>query len=108
MTDTWIQKVTGSLEQKKQYRRYRARAAHLPPDHRAAVEAPERYPTCHGAIVRGDTLVAMLADLADLFEQGAADGTTVRQIVGEDPGEFAETFLQNSSKGNGSTPSGND
>lgn len=99
MTTTWIQKITGSLEQKKHYRQYRARAANLPPDHRAAVKALERYLTYYGALVRGDTLVAMLADLADLFEQGAADGTTVRQIVGEDPVEFAETFLQNYSEG---------
>ena len=34
-------------------------------------------------------------DLADLFEQAAADGTPVREIVGEDPVEFAEAFLRN-------------
>ena len=48
----------------------------------------------------------MLEDLADLFEQAAADGTPIREIVGEDPVEFAETFLQNYSKGSGSTRSG--
>jgi DNA-binding ferritin-like protein (Dps family) len=29
------------------------------------------------------------------FEQGAADGTPIREIVGEDPVEFAEAFLRN-------------
>ena len=52
-----------------------------------------------GSITRGDTLVSMLEDLADLFEQSAADGTPIREIVGEDPVEFAETFLQNYSEG---------
>ena len=41
----------------------------------------------------------MLEDLADLFEQSAMNGTTVRAVVGEDPVEFAETFLQNYSEG---------
>ncbi len=41
----------------------------------------------------------MLEDLADLFEQSAASGTPVREVVGADPIEFAETFLQNYSEG---------
>ncbi|MFI6793991.1 hypothetical protein [Streptosporangium canum] len=32
----------------------------------------------------------MFEDLADLFEQAAADGTPIREIVGEDPVEFVE------------------
>ncbi len=41
----------------------------------------------------------MLEDLADLFEQGAASGTPIREIVGEDPVEFAEAFLRNYPQG---------
>ena len=41
----------------------------------------------------------MLEDLADLFEQSAANGTPVREIVGEDPVEFAEAFLRNYPEG---------
>ncbi len=41
----------------------------------------------------------MFEDLADLFEQSAADRTPIREIVGEDPVEFAETFVQNYSGG---------
>ena len=48
-----------------------------------------------GAITKGDTLVRMLEDLADLFEQAAADQTPIRTIVGEDPVEFATEFLAN-------------
>lgn len=43
----------------------------------------------------GGSAAAMFEDLADLFEQAAADGTPVRAIVGEDPVEFAEAFLRN-------------
>ena len=41
----------------------------------------------------------MLEDLADLFEQSAANGTPIREVVGEDPVEFAEAFLRNYPEG---------
>jgi DNA-binding ferritin-like protein (Dps family) len=95
----WIEQVTGSLEQKKRYRQYKARTKRLPANYRSAVDALERYLMYFGSITRGETLVSMLEDLADLFEQSAANGTQIREIVGEDPVEFAETFLQNYSEG---------
>ena len=36
--------------------------------------------------------LTMFDDLADLLERAAADGTPVREIVGDDPVEFAEAF----------------
>jgi DNA-binding ferritin-like protein (Dps family) len=95
----WIEQVTGSLEQKKQYRQYKARTKQLPANYRTAIDALERYLTYFGAITKGETLMKMLEDLADLFEQSAASGTPIREVVGEDPVEFAETFLQNYSEG---------
>jgi DNA-binding ferritin-like protein (Dps family) len=41
----------------------------------------------------------MLEDLTDLFEQSAANGTPIREVVGEDPVEFAEAFLRNYPEG---------
>lgn len=52
-----------------------------------------------GGLGDGDSILSMPDDLADLFEQGAADGTPVREIVGEDPVEFAEAFLRNYPEG---------
>jgi DNA-binding ferritin-like protein (Dps family) len=95
----WIELVTGSLEQKKQYRQYKARVKALPENYRTAIEALDRYLMYFGAVTKGDTLVTMLEDLLELFEQSAADGTPVRAIVGADPVEFVETFLANYSEG---------
>jgi len=94
-----LEKVYGPLEQKKRYRRYKARVEGLPASHRTAVEALQRYSYYFGGGTAEGGL-AMLEDLADLFEQGAADGTPVREIVGEDPIEFAEAFLRNYPQGN--------
>ena len=91
--------ATGWIEQKRRYRRYKARTKQLPASYHMAIEALERYLTYFGAIVKGDILLSMLDDLADLFEQSAANGTPVRAVVGEDPVEFAEQFVQNYSEG---------
>lgn len=95
MAAGWIEQLTGSLEQKKQYRQNKTRVEQLPADYRAAATALERYLMYFGAITKGDVLLRMLGDLTDLFEQSAADGTPIRSIVGDDPVEFAETFMRN-------------
>lgn len=41
----------------------------------------------------GAGAMAMHDELADLFEQGAADGTPIRDSFGEDPVEFVEAFM---------------
>ncbi|MBT8159806.1 MULTISPECIES: DUF1048 domain-containing protein [Arthrobacter] len=95
MAAKWIELVTGSLEQKKQYRQYKSRIDALPEPHGAAAKALQRYLMYFGGMATdGETTLKMFADFADLWEQAAADGTPVRAIVGEDPVEFAETFAQ--------------
>lgn len=90
----WIETITGSLEQKKQYRQHKARVDALPEPYRAVARALERYLMYYGGVTDGETLVTMSGDLVDLWERAAADGTPVRAIVGDDPVEFAETFAE--------------
>jgi DNA-binding ferritin-like protein (Dps family) len=93
MFSKFISKVVG---EKGQWREYKARARQLPPSYRTALDALERYLNYFGT---GGDGTAMYADLIDLFEQGAANGTPIREIVGEDPVEFIETFVRNYPKG---------
>jgi len=95
----WIAQITGSFRDKKRYRQYKARVGRLPANYRTAIDALSRYLNYFGAITKGNVLVSMLDDLVDLFEQSAVNGTPIREIVGEDPVEFAETFLRNYSDG---------
>ena len=92
MAAKWIELVTGSLEQKKQYRQDKARIEALPEPYAAAAKALQRYLMYYGGVTDGGTLLKMFGDHADLWERAAADGTPVRAIVGDDPVEFAETF----------------
>lgn len=92
MAPKWFEVLTGPLEQKKQYRRDKARIDVLPQPYRGAAQALQRHFVYYAGITDGDTTVTMLSDLADLWERAAADGTPVRDIVGPDPVDFAETF----------------
>jgi DNA-binding ferritin-like protein (Dps family) len=89
----FISKVIG---EKGQWRQYKARARQLPASYRTVVDALERYLMYFGT---GGDGTAIYADLVDLFEQSAANRTPIRQIVGEDPVEFIETFVRNYPKG---------
>ncbi|MFI7701560.1 DUF1048 domain-containing protein [Nonomuraea sp. NPDC049480] len=90
----YLEMVTGSLEDKRRYRQYKARIKQLPENYRTAVEALERY-LMHFGPADGAGAMSMYEDLADLFEQSAADGTPIRDIFGEDPVEFVEAFVRN-------------
>jgi DNA-binding ferritin-like protein (Dps family) len=94
MAAKWIELVTGSLEQKKQYKQDRARIEALPEPYGTVAKALERYFMYYGGVTDGETVVKMSGDFADLWERAAADGTPVRAIVGDDPVEFADTFAQ--------------
>ncbi|HUR05369.1 MAG TPA: DUF1048 domain-containing protein [Nonomuraea sp.] len=94
----YLELVTGSLEEKKRWRQYKARIKQLPENFRTAVEALERYLMHFGPADGADTM-SMYEDLADLFEQSAADGSPIRDIFGQDPVEFVEAFLANYPQG---------
>ncbi|TDP96428.1 DNA-binding ferritin-like protein (Dps family) [Labedaea rhizosphaerae] len=79
---------------KKQWRQYKARCKRLPENYRIAIEAVERYLMYEGG-ADGKGIIPMFEDLIDLFEQSAAAGTPIRDIVGEDPVEFVDTFVRN-------------
>jgi DNA-binding ferritin-like protein (Dps family) len=94
MAAKWIELVTGPLEQKKQYRQDMARMHALPAPYADAAKAVHRYIMYAGGMTDGDTTVAMVGDLVDLFERAAADATPVREVVGADPVEFVEEFIR--------------
>lgn len=87
------------IGEKKRWRDYKARARKLPEPYRAAIDAFERYLMVAGGVVDGDSAASLFENLADLFEQSAADGTPIREIVGDDPVEFIEGFIRNYPEG---------
>jgi DNA-binding ferritin-like protein (Dps family) len=91
----FMSKVVGD---KRRWRQYKARVRQLPPNYRTAVDAIERY-LMHFGPMDGDSAASLFEDVADLFEQAAADGTPIREIVGDDPVEFVDALVRNYEKG---------
>ncbi|TCO53759.1 DNA-binding ferritin-like protein (Dps family) [Actinocrispum wychmicini] len=91
----FVDKVIGP---KRRWREYKARVKRMPEPYRDVVDAIERY-LMHFVPSDGDRAESMFEDLADLFDQAAADGTPIREVVGENPMEFIETFVQNYTEG---------
>lgn len=94
MAAKWIEALTGSLEQKKQYRQDKARIEGLPAPYAEAALAMHRYLMYASGVTDGDTMARMFTDMADLWERAAVDRTPVRDLVGDDPVDFAESFAK--------------
>ncbi len=65
--------ISKMIGDKKRWRAYKARVRQLPENYRTAVDAIERY-VMHFVPTDGDSAASEFEDLADLFEQAAADG----------------------------------
>jgi DNA-binding ferritin-like protein (Dps family) len=90
--------LTKLVGDKRQWRQYRARMRELPPNYRDAVDAIERYVMRFGP-TDADSASSLLGDIADIFEQAAADGTPIRRIVGDDPVAFVDALIRNYTSG---------
>ncbi|WP_432510789.1 DUF1048 domain-containing protein [Kineococcus sp. SYSU DK001] len=100
MPRNFVEVLTGAFEDKQRWRAYRRRLKALPEEHRTTAEAVERYlMRSADSPTSGDAAATMYEGLVDLFEQAAADGTPVRDVVGDDPVEFADTFARTYSDG---------
>ena len=48
-----------------------------------------------GAINDADSITNLFGDVIDIFERAAADNAPIRDIVGDDPVEFADALIRN-------------
>ena len=94
MAAKWIEALTGSLEQKKQYKQAKARIEALPEPYRTVANAQHRYTMYYGGTAAGVYKGQILPLLADLWERAAIDGTPIDDIIGDDPVEFAENYAE--------------
>ncbi|MBE1488795.1 DUF1048 domain-containing protein [Plantactinospora soyae] len=83
---------------KLRWRQYQARVRQLPPNYRTAVEAIQRH-MMHFVPTDAESDASRFENLASLFEQAAADGTPIREIVGNHPVQFVEAFVHDYSDG---------
>jgi DNA-binding ferritin-like protein (Dps family) len=93
MTTTIAEFTTKVIGDKRRWRAYKARTRQLPEPYRKAIKALERYLLRFGP-ADADQAATAFEDLATRFEQAAAAGTPVREIVGENPVDFAKGYVR--------------
>jgi DNA-binding ferritin-like protein (Dps family) len=79
------------IEGKKQWRAHVARVKALPPDYRIVYREMQKY-----LFKVGPADGRLLPGIVDLFEQGAAAGRGVRQVVGNDVAAFCDNLIEDS------------
>jgi DNA-binding ferritin-like protein (Dps family) len=88
-----ISLMTRILGDKKEWKAMEARANALPRDYRTVYGAMKSY-LWRFTAGDGKDIVAILKDVLGLFETGAAKGTSVLEVTGEDVAAFCDERLR--------------
>jgi DNA-binding ferritin-like protein (Dps family) len=82
------------VEGKKQWRAHMARVQALPPDYRIVYKEMQKYLFKVGPVNLADG--NLLSDIVDFFEEGAAAGKGVLELIGTDVAAFADNLIKDS------------
>jgi DNA-binding ferritin-like protein (Dps family) len=82
------------IQGKRQWRAHVARVKALPPDYRIVYEEMQKYLFKVGPVDLADG--SLLAALVEFFEQGAADGKGVLDLIGPDVAAFCDDLIKDS------------
>ncbi|MYS20236.1 DNA-binding ferritin-like protein (Dps family) [Streptomyces sp. DvalAA-14] len=89
--------VRDIIRGKKQWRAHMARVQALPPDYRIVYKEIQRYLFKVGPV---DALDGhLLAGIVDFFEEGAAAGSGVLDLIGNDVAAFCDGLVRESRTG---------
>ncbi|GAB3007277.1 DUF1048 domain-containing protein [Saccharothrix stipae] len=82
------------IEGKKQWRAHMARVKALRPDYRIVYQEIQRYLIKVGPVDLHDG--TLLSGILDFFEQGAAAGKGVLELIGDDVAAFCDDLVKDS------------
>jgi DNA-binding ferritin-like protein (Dps family) len=82
------------IEGKKQWRAHVARVKALPPDYRIVYQEMQKYLFKVGPVELADG--NLLSGIVDFFEEGAAAGKGVTQLIGTDVAAFTDDLIKDS------------
>jgi DNA-binding ferritin-like protein (Dps family) len=82
------------IEGKRQWRAHVARVKALPPDYRIVYQEIQKYLFKVGPVDLAES--NLLAGIVDFFEEGAASGKGVTQLIGTDVAAFADGLIKDS------------
>lgn len=86
----FLEKIIGDLEGKKEWRQTEARAKALPKEFSTAYNEIKKYIWTTSGI----ETITPLTNLVDLFEEAAANGKKVLDVIGSDVAAFADELVR--------------
>ncbi|MFZ0371555.1 MAG: DUF1048 domain-containing protein [Halobacillus sp.] len=89
-----FEKITGSLDDKREWRAMEARAKTLPSDYYNAYKAIQKYMWTAGAPSNWQDTSRVFNGIIDLFEEGVAEGKKVTELTGEDVADFCDELVK--------------
>ncbi|GHE97614.1 DUF1048 domain-containing protein [Streptomyces fumanus] len=82
------------IEGKKQWRAHTARVKALPPDYQIVYKEMQKYLFKVGPVSLSDG--SLLPGIVDFFEEGAAEGKGVLELIGTDVAAFCDDLIKDS------------
>ena len=82
------------IEGKKQWRTHTARVKALPPDYQIVYKEMQKYLFKVGPVDLPDG--QLLSEIVDFFEEGAASGKGVLELIGNDVAAFTDGLIKDS------------
>jgi DNA-binding ferritin-like protein (Dps family) len=93
---SFMEKIIGSLADKREWRAMEARAKALPSEYRNAYNAIQKYMWTAGGPINWKDISRIFNGILDLFEEGAAEGKKVTDLTGEDVAAFCDELVKDS------------
>lgn len=89
-----IEKIIGSLDDKREWKVIEARAKALPSEYRKAYNAIKKYLWTASGLTDWKDISRIFNGIIDLFEEGAADGKKVTELTGENVADFCDELVK--------------
>ncbi|NMH73589.1 DUF1048 domain-containing protein [Bacillus sp. RO2] len=91
---SFLEKIIGSLNDKREWKEMEARAKALPTEYRNAYYAIQKYMWTAGGPTDWNEYKRIFDGMLELFEQGAAEGKKVTDLTGEDVAAFCDELVK--------------
>ena len=95
---SFLEKIIGNMEDKREWKAIEARAKELPSEYRQAYNAIKKYMWTSSGIYEWNDIHRTFNGILDLFEEGAAEGKKVTELTGEDVAAFCDELVKDSPK----------
>ncbi|KHF41524.1 DUF1048 domain-containing protein [Halalkalibacter okhensis] len=93
---SFIEKIIGSLDEKREWKAMERRAKALPSEYHHAYKAIQKYMWTASGVTEWKDIKHIFGGLLDLFEEGAAEGKKVTDLTGDDVAAFCDELVKDS------------